>query len=104
MVNQPLPTVDLAQLFPSDFDDKELDLPYYLTHFKQFAESVSLDGPNRGFINIPVWRRPKDNLPHNARIMENCLALAFFYCTDRPWNPYHVHPAVRERLEAALNF
>lgn len=99
-----LPAINLADLSPNDFDNNELDIPYYLAHFKQFADSVILDGPDRGFINISVWRNPKDNKPHNARIMENCLSLIFFYCTDRPWNPYFNHPALKERLEAALTF
>lgn len=99
-----IPSINLANLSPNDFTYNELDIPYYLAHFKQFAESVLLDGPDRGFINISVWRAPKDNVPHNARIMENCLSLIFFYCTDRPWNLYYNHPAVKERLEAALTF
>lgn len=99
-----IPSINLADLSPNNFADKELDLPYYLSHFKQFADAVLLDGPDRGFINISVWRASKDNVPHNARIMENCLALIFFYCTNRPWNVYYNHPAVKERLEAALTF
>src|SRR5439155_6734162 len=95
---------DLSRLSPSDFRDDELDLPYYLTHFHRVANSVALSGPRRGFIDIVVWRDPKDNQPHNARIMENVVSLAFFYATDRPWNPYRGDPAVRERLEAALDF
>ncbi|MDA0711348.1 MAG: hypothetical protein O3B73_14190, partial [bacterium] len=99
-----IPSVSLSDLSPNAFSDNELDLPYALAHFKQFADAVLLDGPDRGFINISVWRRPQDNVPHNARIMENCLALVYFYCTHRPWNPYYNHPALRERVEAALTF
>jgi hypothetical protein len=62
------------------------------------------EGDNRGFINISVWRNPQDNKPYNARIMENILSLAFFYSTNRPWNQYYASPALRERLEAALDF
>jgi hypothetical protein len=51
-----------------------------------------------------VWRNDRDNRPHNARIMESLLSLAWFYCADRPWNPYRGHPAVRARLEAAFAF
>ena len=36
--------------------------------------------------------------------MENILSLAFFYSTKRPWNQYYASPAVRLRLEAALDF
>jgi hypothetical protein len=95
---------DLSRLSPSDFRDDELDIPYYLAHFHRLANAVALDGPRRGFIDLAVWRDRKDNAPHNARIMENVLSLAFFYATDRPWNPYRGDPAVRARLEAALDF
>ena len=113
----PLPAVDLSKLSPADFTDDELDvpaggnnaghaMPYLLAHFKTVADAVS-DGTGqwpRGFIGIVVWRGERDNRPHNMRIMENNLALAYFYATDRPWNVYHGHPALRQRLEAAFEF
>lgn len=100
----PVAPADLSRLTPADFRDDELDLPYYLAHFHRLANAVALDGPRRGFIDLAVWRTPADNQPHNARIMENILSLAYFYTTDRPWNPYRGDPAVRARLEAALDF
>jgi hypothetical protein len=96
--------VDLSKHSPSEFRDDELDLPYYVANFHRLANSIALSGPRRGFIDIAVWRTPKDNEPYNARIMENILSLAFFYATNRPWNPYRGDPAVRARLEAALEF
>jgi hypothetical protein len=99
-----LPAVDLSTLKPSDFKDDELDIPFYLKHFKQFANSVQETGLNKGFINIVVWRTPDVNKPYNARIMENILSLTYFYCTNRPWNIYYASPALRPRLEAALSF
>ena len=113
----PLPAVDLANLKPSDFTDDELDtpaggnnanfaMPYLLAHFKTVADAVS-DGSGkwpRGYIGITVWRGRKDNQPYNARIMENNLALTYFYVTDRPWNVYRGHAGVRQRLEAAFEF
>ena len=99
-----IPPADFSKLKPSDFADDELDLPYYLAHFHRLANSVVEEGDNRGFINISVWRNPQDNKPYNARIMENILSLAFFYSTKRPWNQYYASPAVRVRLEAALDF
>jgi hypothetical protein len=111
---EPVPPVDLAQFSPDDFTDEELDmpamagpnqpLPYFLHHFHRLANAVIEEGPNRGFINIAVWRQERDHAPHNARIMENILSLAYFYCTDRPWNPYFGSEQVRHRLEAALDF
>jgi len=101
---RPLPTFDPAAVKPSMFTDAELDLPYYLVHFPRLANSVVEDGPDRGFIRISVWRNEKDNQPYNARIMENILSLAYFYSTDRPWNPYFGAPGLRDRLEAALAF
>ena len=100
----PVAPADLSRLSPSDFRDDELDLPYYLAHFHRLANSIALDGPRRGFIDIAVWRSPADNQPYNARIMENILSLVFFYATDRPWNRYRGDPALRARLEAALDF
>jgi len=123
---QAVPAVDLAALSPADFADEELFLatgyeyaagvldlgalthetavPYYLAHFKTLAEAVRPDGPKRGFIDLSVWRAPQFNKPHNARIMESCLSLIWFYTADRKWNPYRGHPAVRQRLEAALEY
>jgi hypothetical protein len=100
----PVPPLDPARLKAADFADDELDLPYYLVHFHRLANSVVERGPDRGFIDIRIWRNPQDNRPYNARVMESILSLAFFYSTRRPWNPYYASPAVRERLEAALEF
>jgi hypothetical protein len=113
----PLPAADLSKLSPADFTDDELDcpaggnnaihgMPYLLAHFKTVADAVS-DGSGkwpRGFIGIVVWRGAGDNQPHNMRVMENNLALTYFYVTDRPWNVYRGHPALRQRLEAAFEF
>ena len=106
--------VDLTEVNLSDFTDRDLDmpvgnapnhpLPYYLAHFHRLANAVLDEGEHRGFIDLPVWRRERDNEPYNARIMENILSLAYFYCTDKPWNPYHGDEAVRARLEAAMEF
>jgi hypothetical protein len=100
----PLPVVDLARLHPGDFADSELDLPFYLAHFRRLAESVVEEGADRGFINIPVWRSVRDNKPYNARIMESILSLTYFYTCKRPWNPYYGAPPLRQRLEAAMEF
>ncbi|MPY88373.1 MAG: hypothetical protein GEU99_10645 [Luteitalea sp.] len=99
-----VPPADLATLGPDSFSDEELDLPFYLAHFHRLAGSVRAEGPDRGFIDLPVWRAVKDNQPYNARIMENILSLAYFYTTDRPWNVYRGSRPVRQRLEAALDF
>lgn len=94
--------MDLAKLSPADFSDEDLDLPYYLFHFQTIANAVESSGPDRGFIHINVWRRSEE--PSNARVMENILSLAWFYCADRKWNPYRGDPALRARLEAALDY
>jgi hypothetical protein len=93
---------DLSKLSPADFADEDLDLPFYLFHFHTVANAVESDGPDRGFIQINVWRKSHDSF--NARIMENILSLAWFYCADRKWNPYRGDAALRARLEAALDF
>jgi hypothetical protein len=98
--------VDWSKIKLDDFSDDELDLPQFLHHFHTVAEGVQEDGPTRGFMTIPVWRGRDKNqqAPHNARVMESHLTLAYFYCTDRPWNPYFGDKNVRERLEAMLTF
>ena len=100
----PVPRVDTTRVQPADFRDDELDLPFLLIHFHRLAEAVVAAGDNRGYIDIPVWRARQHNVPYNARIMESVLTLAWFYTAPRPWNPYHGSPAVRGRLEAALDF
>ncbi len=99
-----VPPLDAAAVRPSQFSDEDLDLPYYLVHFARLANSVRMAPPDRGFIDLSVWRRQADNKPYNARIMENILSLAWFYSTARSWNPYSGHPALRARIEAALEF
>jgi hypothetical protein len=97
-----VPPTDLSKLKPADFADDEVDLPYYLAYFHRLANSMETEGENRGFLRLPVWRSNVE--PFNARVMENHLAMAFFYATKRPWNPYYGHPAVKARLEAVLDF
>ncbi|RYZ96697.1 MAG: hypothetical protein EOP47_23345, partial [Sphingobacteriaceae bacterium] len=99
---QPVPDIDLSKYSPDDFSDAEVDMPYFLKHFHTIANSVVQSGPAKGFINIVVWRAKKTNQTYNARIMENVIALAYFYSTKRPWNPYYGSEPVRLRLEAAL--
>lgn len=92
------------------FSDSTYEVPYYLRHFAQVANSVvettfTTNGVTypRGFLNIKVNRNVADNMPYNARIQEMQLALAYFYCVDRPWNVYRGNAAVRDRLEAMLS-
>ncbi len=106
-----VPAVDLATIDPTLLTDAEVDritlnnaysFQYYLGHFAELANSVIETGPERGYISLPIWRNPSESF--NARVMENHTALAYFYSTNRPWNPYYNSPAVRERLEASLEF
>ena len=99
-----VPDIDLATLKPSDFTDEEIDLPYFLKHFHTFANSVVETGPEKGFINIAVWRQKEVNKPYNARIMESILSLVYFYTNKRPWNIYYGSPAVKVRIEAAMEY
>ena len=100
----PVPELDGSRIRIAAFRDEELEIAQALPHFARVANSVRMQPPNRGFIDIAVWRNPKDNRPYNARIMENVLSLAWFYTARRSWNPYRGHPALRRRLEAALDF
>jgi hypothetical protein len=97
-----VPPSDLTTIKPSDFADEELDLPYYLAHFHRLANSIPLEGELRGWITASLWRGNSNQHTYNARVLENHLSLAYFYCTKRPWNSYYAHPAVRMRLEAVL--
>ncbi len=103
-VPEPVPEADLASLSVGDFTDAELVVPFYLAHFHRVANSIVLEGENRGFFTLPVWRPEKHNKPYNARVLENFMTLAYFYAEERPWNPYRGHPAVQVRLEALLDF
>jgi hypothetical protein len=100
----PVPSLDTTKIRPADFSDADLDMPFALSHFAEVANSVVLDGPDRGFISLSVWRGTNQLHPYNARIMESILTLAWFYCTARSWNPYRGHPAVRARLELAMDY
>lgn len=99
-----VPPLSADAVNPATFSEDEVRLAYMLVHLPTVANAVAMAGEHRGFIDIRVWRRPQDNKPYNARVLENHLALAFFYTTDRPWNPYRGHPALRARLEAVLDF
>ena len=97
-------SVELRDVDPEKFLHYEWFVPYYLKHFPVVANSLTDTGRHRGFINLAVWRTPDVNKPHNARIMENILSLAWFYTNNRPWNPYYNDPALQKRIEAALTF
>ena len=99
-----VPAVDVSRIRARDFSDDEIDLAYHLVHFARLANAVRMSEPNRGFIELSVWRAEKDNQPYNARIMESILSLTWFYTAKRSWNPYRGHPALRARLEAAMKF
>ena len=90
-----VPPVDASKIKAADFADADLDLPFALAHFARVANSVVMDGPDRGFIALSVWRGEKNTHPFNARIMENILSLAWFYTAPQRWNPYRGHPALR---------
>ncbi len=99
-----LAEVDLANIDPGQFSIGEWYMPYYLKHFARVANSVVDSGANRGYIDLSVWRSEPVNKPYDARIMENIMSLAWFYTTNRPWNPYYSDPALKVRIEAALDF
>jgi hypothetical protein len=102
--NVTVPPLDATKIRPSDFADADLDLPFALAHFARVANSVVTEGPNRGFINISVWRGTNQLHPYNARIMESILTLAWFYTAPQKWNQYRADPAVRAKLELALDY
>ena len=97
-----VPAFDPSRFRPSDFSDADLDMPYNITYLSRIANAVETDGPDRGFINISVWRGTSQLHPYNARIMESILTLAWFYASPRKWNQYYANKALRARLELAL--
>jgi hypothetical protein len=99
-----VPPFNPSRLKPSDFSDADLDMPYNLTYLPRIANSVETGGPDRGFINISVWRGTNQLHPYNARIMESILTLAWFYCSPRKWNQFFGNRALRARLELALEY
>jgi hypothetical protein len=101
---EPVPPFNPATVNPTLFQGEEYLYAYYLVHLSTVANAVAMDGEHRGFITRPVWRPPAMNVPGNARVLENHVALAFFYTVDRPWNPYRGNRALRARLEAVLDY
>lgn len=99
-----VPPLDASKIRPLDFADDDLDLPFALSHFARLANSVELDGPDRGFISLSVWRGTAQLHPYNARIMESILTLVWFYTAPHKWNQYRANPALRARIEFALDF
>jgi hypothetical protein len=99
-----VPPFDPKRVKPSDFSDADLDMPYNVTYLSRIANAIETDGPDRGFINISVWRGTPQLHPYNARIMESILTLAWFYSTPRKWNQYYANKALRARLELALEY
>jgi hypothetical protein len=99
-----VPPFDPSRVKPSDFSDADLDMPYNITYLPRIANSIEAEGPDRGFINISVWRGTAQLHPYNARIMESILTLAWFYATPRKWNQYYASKALRARLELALEY
>ena len=110
----PLPPVDFSTISPDSLEDWLIDRPasqgenrdidYYIGHFHRLANAVRTSDPDKGFIDISVWRNQADNEPYNARIMENITSLAWFYTREEAWNPYYGDPDLQKILEAALTF
>lgn len=115
----PLPQVapvKWTEISPADVSNRHALIPiahqppyslaYYLGHFHRIANAVRDTEPNRGLIDIHVWRSAADYNPDNvdARVMENVLSMAWMYTRDESWNPYYADPATRERLEAAIMY
>ena len=100
----PVPPLDSSAIKPSDFADEDLDMPFALSHFAEVANAIEIEGPDRGFINISVWRGTSQLHPYNARIMESILTLAWFYTAPKKWNQYRANAALRGRLELALTY
>ncbi|MFD0664770.1 hypothetical protein [Thermocatellispora tengchongensis] len=106
VVSGPLPEVaalDPAAIDLAGFTGLEQQIAPYLGNLARLANSVNDDSAtNYGYITCNCWRTGQG--PGDARVMENVLTLAYFYTANRPWNPYYRDAALRQRLEAALQF
>jgi uncharacterized SAM-binding protein YcdF (DUF218 family) len=90
--------------FSQDHSYHGRSLAYFLGHFHQLANAVRDTEPNKGFIDIAVWRPRSENVPENGRIMDNILSMAWIYTKNEPWNPYYGDDATRLRLETAIRY
>lgn len=109
-----LPEVDFSTINPDSISDRLIyrlehlgpihDIDYDIGHFHRLANAVRMTEPEKGFIDISVWRNPNDNRPYNARVMENITSLAWFYTQEEAWNPYYADSDLKKILEAALTF
>ena len=96
--------VGVDEIDPTAFEGLETSFPYAVLHAHRVANGVRDEPPNRGYFDVHVWRSARVNEPYNARIMESILTLVYFYTRDRDWNPYRGDPALRARLEAAIEY
>lgn len=107
-----LEPIDLSTIPLDAFSDEDLavgwsnpfPMPYYLAHFATLANSVLMDGPERGWINRRVWRSAREFNIRDQRPQEAILNLAWFYVNERPWNSFRGSEALRLRLEAGLDW
>lgn len=73
----------------------------YLAILPGLVNDVITDDPaNLGFMGGGWWRTP--SAPYNSRVQEHVYTLSWFYANRRPWNPYYLDSALRNRLEAVL--
>jgi hypothetical protein len=73
----------------------------YLAILPGLVNDVITDDPaNLGFMGGGWWRTP--SAPYNSRVQEHVYTLSWFYANRRPWNPYYLDRALRNRLEAVL--
>jgi hypothetical protein len=93
----------ITAIDPAQWQPSERPLLFHFANFARMANTVELDGPRRGWFAEPLWRQ-YSYAPFNARVMENYFSLAFFAGHAAPWNIYHKHPGVLERLHAALEY
>lgn len=100
-----LPLVDPLPGPPdrSAFAPDEQIMGTYLILVAPLANSIVDDDPERyGWMEDGWWRTPVQ--PFNARIMEHVATLAWFYATERSWNPYRGDRNLLARLDAAIGF
>ncbi|MDT5037827.1 MAG: hypothetical protein QOE03_3012 [Micromonosporaceae bacterium] len=83
------------------FSPAEQRFAGYLAILPAMTNDIDDTNPDTyGWFRGGWWRDPSG--PTNARVQEHVFTLSWFYANQRPWNPYHLDPALAGRLDAAI--
>ncbi|PPF32616.1 hypothetical protein [Pseudoclavibacter sp. AY1H1] len=87
------------------FAENEQVLARYLMSVAGMANDIVDNDPKLyGFMGGGWWRPVETQSPSNASVMEHVATLAWFYASERPWNPYYRDANLLKRLEASIRY